>query len=72
MFCSRKINLLQRIKKVVDKVRKLYVRATSTSPWIVNFSKGGWCVYKQGQAIRMGPSNTKMWDATAKAWVSVK
>lgn len=53
-------------------VRKLYVRATSTSPFIVNFSKGGWCVYRNGLAIRMTPQNTRMWDDTLKQWVAVK
>ncbi|MND89988.1 hypothetical protein D3C80_820640 [compost metagenome] len=55
-----------------DKTRLLYVRASSTSPWIVNFSKGGWCVYKQGVAIRMSPKNTLMWVADLKEWVNVK
>ena len=52
--------------------RKLYVRASSTSPFVVNFDKGGWTVYKNGQAIKMLPSNTKMWDADKKEWVFVK
>lgn len=54
------------------KVRKLYVRETSTSPWVVNFAKGGWGVYKQMQLIRMTPANTVMWDAKLKDWVGVK
>jgi hypothetical protein len=53
-------------------VRKLYVRETSTSPWVVNFAKGGWGVYKQMQLIRMTPANTVMWDAKLKDWVGVK
>lgn len=53
-------------------VRKLYVRATSTSPWIVNFDKSGWCVYKNGLAIPMTPSNTRMWDGNLKKWIAVK
>lgn len=52
--------------------RLLYVRASSTSPWVVNFAKGGWCVYRQGTAIRMTPQNTKMWIADLKEWVNVK
>lgn len=52
--------------------RKLYVRETSTSPWVVNFSKGGWCVYRQTQGIIMTPANTKMWSAKLKQWVGVK
>lgn len=54
------------------KVRKLYVRATSTSPWVVNFAKGGWGVYKNMNLVRMTPANTKMWDAKLKDWVWVK
>lgn len=53
-------------------VRKLYVRASSTSPWIVNFDKSGWCVYKAGQAILMTPNNTRMWDGNLKKWIAVK
>jgi len=60
------------IEKQVMRVRKLYVRESSTSPWIINFSKGGWCVYQQGKAIIMSPKNTKMWDAKLKEWVGVK
>jgi len=52
--------------------RKLYVRATSTSPFVVNFAKGGWTVYKDLKAIKMLPSNTKMWDGEKKEWVFVK
>jgi hypothetical protein len=55
-----------------NKIRKLYVRETSTSPWVVNFAKGGWGVYKQMQLIRMTPANTVMWDAKLKEWVGVK
>lgn len=55
-----------------EKIRKLYVRETSTSPWVVNFAKGGWGVYKQMQLIRMTPANTVMWDAKLKEWVGVK
>lgn len=52
--------------------RKLYVRASSTSPWIVNFSKGGWAVYVNGVAVKMTPRNTKMWDAEKDEWIFVK
>lgn len=53
-------------------VRRLYVRANSTAPFIVNFDKGGWTIYKDGTAIKMLPSNTKMWNADKKEWVNVK
>jgi hypothetical protein len=52
--------------------RKLYVRATSTAPFIANFEKGGWTVYKDGKAIKMLPSNTRMWDGKKKEWINVK
>lgn len=55
-----------------NKIRKLYVRETSTSPWVVNLSKGGWGVYKNLNLIRMTPANTVMWDAKLKQWVGVK
>lgn len=54
------------------KIRRLYARPTSSHHWIVNFSKGGWTIYKNGKPIKMLPSNTKMWDAGLKEWVFVK
>lgn len=52
--------------------RRLYVRQNSASPFVVNFTKGGWTLYKDGKVIKMLPSNTKMWDAEKKEWVNVK
>lgn len=54
------------------KIRRLYIRETSSHPWLVNFSKGGWTIYKNGKPIKMLPTNTKMWDAGLKEWVYVK
>ena len=61
------------------KSRKLYVRETSGSPWIANFSKGGWQIHKASQetdgiakGIIMTPQNTRLWDAKNKEWVYVK
>jgi len=54
------------------KLRRLYVRETSVAPWVLNFEKGGWRLYKNGKWVQMLPANTKMWSADLKEWVNVK
>lgn len=62
--------------------RRLLVRQDTQSPWIDNFSKGGWQIYisensevcQQGIAcgwFRMLPSNTKVRSADNQRWENV-
>lgn len=52
--------------------RKLFVRESSTSPFIGNFDRGGWWVYKNGQRYQMLPSNTRVWSEDQKKWLAVR
>lgn len=53
---------------------KLRVRETSNTPWIENFSKGGWKVRNDANTgwILMTPDNTKVRSMDNTTWLEVK